>query len=73
MKITVDLDDFWQDDDTVANHIRYHIKEEIRLYVKREIKAALKEHQGKIQRAAKKAINRDWRKVADLLEKIDSE
>jgi hypothetical protein len=42
LAVTVDLEDIWQDDDTLANDIRGQIKYSIEAAVRKEVNAAVK-------------------------------
>ena len=71
MQLNINLDNVWPyDDETVATAIKREVDEELRKYVRSEMKAALKAYKGKLERYAKKAIEKDWQAVAKVLEQI---
>lgn len=73
MKLTIDLDNVGAyDDETVAAIIANTVGDEIRRFAVRLAKEALKKHEADARKAVAKAVDRDWRKVAKLLETLES-
>ena len=64
MKISVDLEEFWTDDDTIANAIRGALREEIEKHVRTLVKQRLKEQHKTLVTEIDRAIEASAKKIA---------
>jgi hypothetical protein len=69
-KLTIDLDDFDYDDQSIAAAIQDAVRGEIQRYIKSIAKDVLKEEEARLRALVKKAAGRDWQKVAAALEAL---
>ena len=74
LKIEIDLDDVWgYNDDGMGHILKEVIKDEIKRTVKSIVKAALKEQEKQLKATVQKAVKRDWKKVADIIQQLDQD
>ena len=73
MKLMIDLENVetW-DTETVAHRIREEIEAEITRFIKLLVKDALREHESAMRALLKKTAQRDWKKVAAVLETLQA-
>lgn len=74
MKLTVDLEDaYGYDDESVAQMMRTAIREEVQRFAKRLAKDALKKQEAEARKMVEQAANKDWKRIAALLDQLQGE
>ena len=71
MKISIDLEDVYGDDnETIAEIIRSAIREEIAKEIRGWVRSTVMLQQDQLKKLVEDAAGRDWKKVAEALKAI---